>query len=117
MCLNLAAPRAENNKVLTHGALLQRPTTASREEVTILDTDYADDMALLDNSKDGLQETTDLLCKYAAQAGLRINAKKTEVMAVAKNTTQRPYTEVLRKVQLTYQLKARQCSKLVTSLI
>ena len=82
----------ENNKVLTHGAVLQRPT-AAHEEVTIIDTDYADDMALLDNSKDGLQETTDLLCKHAAQAGLRINAKKTEVMAVAKNTTQRPYTE------------------------
>lgn len=38
------------------------------------------------------------VCKYsmykiAAQAGLRIKVKKTEVMAVAKNTSQRPYTE------------------------
>ena len=33
------------------------------------------------------------LCKYAAQAGLRIIVKKTEVMAVAKNTSQRMYTE------------------------
>jgi hypothetical protein len=93
VCLNLAAQRVENNKVLTHGAVLLRPTTASHEKVTILDTDYADDMALLDNSKDGIQETTDLLRKYADQAGLRINAKKMEVMAVAKNTTQQQYTE------------------------
>ena len=93
VCINLAAQRVENSKVLTHGAVLQQPITASHEEVTVLDTDYADDMALLDNRKDGLQETTDLLSKYAAQAGLRINVRKTEVMAVAKNTSQRPYTE------------------------
>ena len=93
MCINLAAQRTESSKVLTHGAVLQRPAAASQEEVTVLDTDYADDMALMDSTKDGLQETTDLLCKYAAQAGLRINVRKTEVMAVAKNTSQRPYTE------------------------
>ena len=58
------------NKVLTHRAVLQRSTTASYEEVTVLNADYVNDMALLGNSKDGLQETTDLLCKYAAQAGL-----------------------------------------------
>ena len=50
-------------------------------------------MALLDNSKDGLQKTTDLLSNYAAQAGPRINVKKIEVMAIGKDTTQRPYTE------------------------
>ena len=93
VCINLAAQRTESSKVLTHGAVLQRPAAASQEEVTVLDTDYADDMALMDSTKDGLQETTDLLCKYAAQAGLRINVRKTEVMAVAKNTSQRPYTE------------------------
>ena len=31
--------------------------------------------------------------KFAAQAGLRINARKTEVMAIAKNTSQRPFTK------------------------
>ena len=67
--------------------------TSSHEEINLLDVDYADDMALLDNSKDGLQETTDLLCKYAAQAGLRINVKKTEAMAIGKDITKRPYTE------------------------
>ena len=73
--------------------MLQKSGTSSYEEINLLDVDYADDMDLLDNSKDGLQETTDFLCKYAAQADLRINVKKTEVMAIIKDTTQRPYTE------------------------
>ena len=34
-------------------------------------------MAVLDNSKLGLQETTDLLCKYSAyNSGLKVNASK-----------------------------------------
>lgn len=93
VCINLPAQRAEDNKVLSHGAVLQRATTSFGQDTVVLDTDYADDLAIMDNTKDGLQETTDLLCKYAAQAGLRINAKKTEVMAIGKNTSQRPYTE------------------------
>ena len=60
---------------------------------TLLDTDYADDMAVLDDTKDGLQESTDLLSTYASLAGLKINAKKTECMAVGKKTSQRPFTE------------------------
>ena len=51
-------------------------------------------MALIHNNKDGLQETADLLWKYADQAGLRINARNNEIMAIiAKNTSQRPYTK------------------------
>ena len=48
-------------------------------------------MAMLDNSKEGLQETTDLLCKYSAYAGLTVNAGKTQSMAVSKWASQRPY--------------------------
>ena len=59
----------------------------------MLDTDYADDMAVLDNSKEGLQETTDLLCLFSAYAGLKVNAGKTKSMAVSKNTSQQPFTE------------------------
>ena len=50
-------------------------------------------MAMLDNSKEGLQETTDLLCKYSAYAGLKINAGKTQSMAVSKSASQRPYSK------------------------
>ena len=50
-----------------------------------MDTDYTDDIALLDNFKDAVfSESTYLLSKYAAQAGLCVNAKKTEAMTIAK---------------------------------
>ena len=73
---------------MSRGAV-QRPNAASQEEVTVLDADYADEIA----SMDGTKESNDRLCRYAAQAGIRIYARKTVVMAVAKNTSQRPYTE------------------------
>ena len=50
-------------------------------------------MALMDSQKDGLQETTNVLCIYAVQAGLRINVRKAEFMAIAKNTSQRQCTK------------------------
>ena len=61
-CLNFSAYLMELNKIISQGALLQLPAPGV-EEKHLLDTDYADDMAMLDNSKEGLQETTDLLCK------------------------------------------------------
>ena len=93
VCLNVAAERTESNKVVSHGAVLQRSISPLVDDITVLDTDYADDMAVLDNSEEGLQETTDLLCMYGAQGGLRINGKKTEAMVIGKATSQRPYTK------------------------
>ena len=58
-----------------------------------MDTDYADDMATLDNINNGLQESTDLLSKHCSYGGLKINASKTKTMAFSKNTGQRPYNE------------------------
>jgi len=92
VCINLAAYLTEQRKRLSTGAVLLQETPG-QPAVSVLDTDYADDMALLDNTKPGLQETTDLLCKNSSLAGLKANAKKTQVMAVGKHTTQRPYTE------------------------
>lgn len=91
-CLNLVAHLTETNKVVSQGAALQLESPR-HAGVSLMDMDYADDMALVDNTKEGLQETTDLLCKYAAYAGLQINAKKTKSMATGKNTSQRPYTK------------------------
>ncbi|XP_078700049.1 uncharacterized protein LOC144926882 [Branchiostoma floridae x Branchiostoma belcheri] len=93
VCINLAAYLTEQSKHLSAGAVLQKETH-DKPSVSVLDTDYADDMALLDNTKTGLQETTDLLCKNSSLAGLKANAKKTQAMVVGKHTTQRPYTEV-----------------------
>lgn len=92
VCINLAAYLTEQNKRISTGAVLMQETPR-QPLVSVMDTDYADDMALLDNTKPGLQETTDLLCKNSSLAGLKANAKKTQVMVIGKNTTQRPYTE------------------------
>lgn len=93
VCINLAAQLAESCKALTKGVVLQKAASPDQDDVVVLDTDYADDMAVLDNSKEGLQETTDLLCMFSAYAGLKVNAGKTKSMAVAKNTSQQPFTE------------------------
>ena len=91
-CLNFSAYLMELNKVISKGALLQLPAPGV-EEKHLLDTDDADDMAMLDNSKEGLQKTTDLLCNYSAYVGLKINAGKTQSMAVSKSASQRPYSK------------------------
>ena len=81
----------EQQKVISKGVTLQCESSRV-EQKHILDTDCADDMALLDNTEEELQETTDLLCKYSAYAGLnKINAGKTKCMAVSKCASQRPY--------------------------
>jgi len=85
----------ETNRVVSQGATLQLESPAHAGFLS-MDMDYADDMALVDNSEEGLQETTDLLCNYAAlnaRAGLQINAKKTKSVVTGKNVSQRPYTK------------------------
>ena len=44
----------QTSKMLNHRAVLQRPAPASKKDVTVLDTDYAEDMALMDSTKDSL---------------------------------------------------------------
>ena len=70
-CLNFSAYLMEQEEVISRGATLPLASPGV-EGKHLLDTDYADDMALLDNTKEGLQETSDLLCKYSACAGLNI---------------------------------------------
>ena len=55
--------------------------------------DYADDIAAMDNTAEGLQETTDNIAKYCSIAGLKMNAKKTEAMVIGKDTSQRPLSK------------------------
>ena len=56
----------------------------------VLDTDYAGDMAILDNSRDGLQESIDLLAQahYCSYTDFRINLKKIQCMAISRSATQ-----------------------------
>ena len=52
-CLNFAAFMAETNKAISYGVVLHKKSKGIDEKV-VLDTDYADDMAIMDNSRDGL---------------------------------------------------------------
>ena len=92
---NIATHMAETNKEVSKGLVLIKDPVGENEQ-KILDTDYADDLALLDDNKEVFQESKDLLSQYASLAGLKINARKTECMAIGKWTSQRPFTEVNR---------------------
>jgi hypothetical protein len=91
-CLNFAAFIAETNKTTSRGAVLLKKSKEVEEKM-VLDTDYADDMDILDNSRDGFQESTDLLAQFSSYAGLKINAKKTQCMAVSKCASQHPFNK------------------------
>ena len=78
----------EQNKTISHGVVLQKKSKGVEEKV-VLDIDYADDMAILDNLRDGVQESTDLLAHYCSYADLRI--KKTRCMAISRSASQHPY--------------------------
>ena len=92
VCLKWAAEMAEMRKAISRVLVLQEGKEELEEEA-IMDTDYADDMVVLDGTKDGLQETTDLLSHYAAYSGLKINSGKTKTMAISKKASQRLYPE------------------------
>ena len=57
--------------------------------LVVMESDYADDLAVMDNTEEGLQEFTIILSHITPL----INAKKTQCMAISKCASQRPYTE------------------------
>jgi hypothetical protein len=73
--LKLAIQMPEINRNVLQGLVLVKNPVGENHQ-TLLDTDYADDLALLDDNKESLQESTDLLSHYASLAGLKINAPK-----------------------------------------
>ena len=54
-----------------------------REEMQLMDLDFAEDTSLLAKMKDELQELTNSLEKTAKRVGLRINTTKLKVMHIA----------------------------------
>jgi hypothetical protein len=94
VCINLIMELVEYHKRISKGMLLEKSWCPEEvRDITVVDVDYADDLAALDNTKEGLQETTDLIVKYSAYSGLKINVDKTESMTVSKQATQQPFTE------------------------
>ena len=88
--INWGLELAEKFKNISRGLTLQWRQSSRQPEKNVLDLDYADDIAAMDNTAEGLQETTDNIAKYCSIAGLKMNAKKTEAMVIGKDTSQRP---------------------------
>ena len=78
--LNFGIFLAEVHKAISHDAVLQKELKDADGKV--VDSDYADDLAVIDNTEEGLQESTDLIAYYTFYAGFKINAKKTQCMAI-----------------------------------
>ena len=76
---------------VSQGFLFQKCRTSRPPAIHITDLDYADDIAVLDSSKDGLQEATTKISNFGREAGLRINSKKTNTMVIGKFHNQRPF--------------------------
>ncbi|XP_065927700.1 uncharacterized protein [Magallana gigas] len=55
---------------------------------TLEDLDFADDIVLFSHSHQHIQDKTHRLHEYAGNIGLKINAKKTEVMTLNVNNPQ-----------------------------
>ena len=52
-CLNFGIFLAEVHKAISHGAVLQKELKGADEKV-VMDSDYADDLAVMDNTEEGL---------------------------------------------------------------
>ena len=87
--LNFEIFLAKVHKAISHGAVLQNELKVE-DEIVVMESDYADDLAVMDNTEEGLQESTDLIAYYTSYAGLKINANKTQCMAISKCASQRP---------------------------
>ena len=71
-------PRSLKN--ISPGFTLQYRQSSRQPDKCIINLDYADDIAGMDDTVEGLQETTDNIAKYCGLGGLKMNAKKSEIM-------------------------------------
>ena len=67
------------------------PRRSSRyPEVRFSDLDYADDIALFEESDSRMAETTEAIRTTAGKLGLHMSFKKTELMSIGKSTSSNP---------------------------
>ena len=89
--LNWVLEKAMNEKTVSKGFMLQKRLSSRKPEKHITDADYADDIAVLDSSEAGLQETTTNIAIKGGEAGLKISVPKTHTMCINKHHAQQPY--------------------------
>ena len=90
LVINWGLELAERFKNVSRGLTLQHRQSSRQPEKCVIDLDYADDIAAMDDTVEGLQETTDNIAKYCGLGGLKMNAKKTEAMVIGKDASQHP---------------------------
>ena len=88
--LNWVLERAMNEKTVSQGFMLQKRLSSRKPEKYLTDVDYADDIAAVDSSEAGLQETTTNIVTKGGEAGLKIGVPKTHTMCINKHHTQQP---------------------------
>ena len=91
--LNWVLEQAMAEKTASQGFTLQRRLSSHSPEKHVTDTNYADDLGFLNDTKDGLQESNDKILKHGRKPGLQINVKKTKLMSIDKNTSQQLFPE------------------------
>ena len=89
--LNWVLEKAMHEKTVSKGFMVQKRLSSRKPEKRITDADYADDIAVLDSSEAGLQETTTNIAIKGGEAGLKIGVPKTHTMCINKHHTQQPY--------------------------
>ena len=92
--LNWILEQAMAEKIALQALTLQRQLSSHSPEKHATDINYADDLGALNDTKDGLQESTDKILKNGRKAGLQINVKKTKLMSIDKKTSQQPFLNI-----------------------
>lgn len=82
---NWCLEQAIDEKIISRGFTLQQRSCSRKPAKYLIDADFGDNLALLDNSEDGLQ--------VPSATNLRINAEKTKALCVNKHHVQKPYPE------------------------
>ena len=65
-----------------HGIVIKRRRSARFPEVRISDLDYADDLAAMDETSEGIQKQLQCIARVAAIIGLKISIDKTKIMEI-----------------------------------
>ena len=71
---------------ISSGFTIQNQLSSRHPAIHVTDIDYADDLAVLDNTDNGLQETTYLIAQKCSEGGLIINVKNTKCMNILPQT-------------------------------
>ena len=87
LVLNRGLELAEKFKNISRGFTLQYRQSSRQPENCVIDLDYADDIAGMDDTVEGLQKNNGQYCEILWLGGLKMNAKKTEIMVIGKDTS------------------------------